>query len=170
MESVIKNILPSIIDERTKVLIVGSMPGAISLEKQQYYGNERNHFWRILGLLLEAEVPKCYEDKISLLRQHQIGLWDVIESCERQGSLDSAIKKEVPNDFISTLKENKQIELIMFNGGKAFTTFKKHFKMEDWPHIRFEKMPSTSPVPGRNVKSFDEKVACWSSVLTVLKK
>lgn len=170
MEPIIKNKLPAIINEKTTVLILGSMPGKISLEKQQYYGNERNHFWKIIAQLLNEDLPVSYEERIELLKSYNIGVWDVIQSCERQGSLDSAIKKEIPNHFEEVLNKYHQIELIVFNGGKAYTTFKKYFNMEQWPQIRFVKMPSTSPVPGRNVKSFDEKVECWSEILIVLKK
>lgn len=169
MASIIQNVLPAIIDERTKVLILGSMPGEISLVKQQYYGNERNHFWRIISMLFEQELPVAYEDKLQLAKQYNIGLWDVIQSCERQGSLDSAIKKEVPNNLKAIIEQHQQIELVLFNGGKAYTTFKKYFKEADFPQIRFVKMPSTSPVPGRNVKSFDEKLVCWREILTVHK-
>lgn len=166
MTSIIKNILPAIVDNQTKVLILGSMPGEVSLVKQQYYGNERNHFWRIISTLFEQEIPSDYEGKIYLAKQHEIGLWDVIQCCERQGSLDSAIKKEVPNNLPALFERYQQIELVVFNGGKAYTTFKKYFKMSDFPQIRFVKMPSTSPVPGRNVKSFDGKLVCWSEILT----
>lgn len=168
MSKTIKNILPPIMDESVKVLIVGSMPGAISLEKQQYYGNKRNHFWPIMQVLFQVEISENYAERIAFIRQQRIGLWDVIQSCERQGSLDSAIKKEVPNDFTSFLEQYPQLELIVFNGGKAYTTFKKYFNVNSWPSIRFEKLPSTSPVPGRNVKSFEEKLLCWREILTVL--
>lgn len=169
MAPIIKNILPAIVDEQTKVLILGSMPGEISLVKQQYYGNERNHFWRIISALFEREIPSDYDGKIQLAKMYGIGLWDVIESCERQGSLDSAIKKEVPNNLKDIFEQYQQIELVLFNGGKAFTTFKKYFNMADFPQIRFMKMPSTSPVPGRNVKSYDEKLVCWREILTIHK-
>lgn len=163
----IENVLKPIVDDATKVLILGSMPGAISLQKQQYYGNERNHFWGIISALFEQDIPESYEGKLALLKKYHIGLWDTIESCERKGSLDAAIKNEVPNDFHTLFSRYPQIELVLFNGGKAEMVFKKHMDKAHWPTIRFEKMPSTSPVPGRNVKSFEEKIISWQEILTV---
>lgn len=157
----IQNVLPPIVDDKTYVLVIGSMPGKLSLEKQQYYGNPRNHFWAIIGKLLATDIPENYNEKIRLLRQHRIGLWDSIKSCERKGSLDATIKNEVPNDFAALFKKYPQIKLILFNGGKSFEVFKKHVGLETLENRAYEKMPSTSPIPGKNIKSFDEKVEVW---------
>lgn len=167
MES-IENVLSPIVDENTKVLIVGSMPGKQSLEKQQYYGNPRNHFWAIMGQLLAKDIPESYPEKIKLLRASQIGLWDSIESCERKGSLDATIKNEVPNDFIALFQQYPQIQLVLFNGGKSFEVFKKHVGLDVLENRVYEKMPSTSPIPGKNIKSFDEKVEAWGILLKYL--
>ena len=83
------------------------MPGRQSLEKQQYYGNPRNHFWPIIGELLEIAIPNEYTERIALLN-NAIGLWDTIATCEREGSLDAAIRNEKPNDF-QTLLNNTLI-------------------------------------------------------------
>lgn len=88
----IKNVLLPVVNSSTKVLIVGSMPGKQSLEKQQYYGNPRNHFWPIISELLETTIPDEYAKRIALLENNSIGLWDTIEACEREGSLDAAIR------------------------------------------------------------------------------
>lgn len=168
MES-IQNVLPPIVDENTKVLIVGSMPGKQSLEKQQYYGNPRNHFWAIIATLLATEIPESYPEKITLLRANQIGLWDSIESCERKGSLDATIKNEVPNDFAALFKQYPQIQFVLFNGGKSFDVFKKRVGLDVLENRSYEKMPSTSPIPGKNIKSFDEKVATWSILKKMIK-
>ncbi|MGN7477822.1 DNA-deoxyinosine glycosylase [Solibacillus silvestris] len=164
----IQNILPAIVDEKTTVLIIGSMPGKQSLEKQQYYGNPRNHFWSIIGELLAVEIPENYSEKIALLRSHKIGLWDSIESCERKGSLDATIKNEIPNDFQALFKKYPQIKLVLFNGGKSFDVFKKHVGLDVLENRAYGKMPSTSPIPGKNIKSFDEKVEAWRIMLNYL--
>ena len=161
----INNVLAPVIDEQTKVLIVGSMPGKISLEKQQYYGNERNHFWGIMSHILQQDVPSTYDEKIAWLLDNQIGLWDAIASCERIGSLDSAIKQEVPNDFEQLLVRYPNVERIVFNGGKAERVFLKYFKHTFSEQVSYMLMPSTSPVPGKNVKSFEEKVICWQQII-----
>ena len=160
----IENILPPVVDEQTKVLIVGSMPGVQSLEKQQYYGNPRNHFWGIIGDITGTNVPEQYEERLALVKKHRIGLWDVIRECERAGSLDSNIKNEIPNDFGALFEQYPQIEAIFFNGAKAYDVFKKKLGFELLAEREYYKMPSTSPVPGRNIKTFEEKVEVWSAL------
>ena len=157
----IQNILPPIVAANTSVLIVGSMPSKQSLDKQQYYGNPRNHFWPIIGTLLQMDIPENYDKRIAILLAHNMGLWDSIASCERKGSLDATIKNEVPNDFQGLFQKYPQIELVLFNGGKSFDVFKKHVGLDVLADRAYEKMPSTSPIPGKNIKSFEEKVQAW---------
>lgn len=164
----IQNILPPIVDANTRVLIVGSMPSKQSLEKQQYYGNPRNHFWPIIGALLQMEIPENYDKRIAILCAHNIGLWDSIASCERKGSLDATIKNEVPNDFQGFFQKYPQIQLVLFNGGKSFDVFKKLVGLDVLASRAYEKMPSTSPIPGKNIKSFDEKVQAWQMMKTYM--
>lgn len=168
MASEIKNVLLPIVDSSTRVLIVGSMPGKQSLEKQQYYGNPRNHFWPIIGELLEIEIPYDYSGRITILKNHAIGLWDTIEACERIGSLDAAIRNEKPNDFQTLFENYPNIQLVLFNGAKAFEVFKKHIGLELLAGRAYKKMPSTSPIPGKNIKSFAEKVEDWRIMLSYL--
>ena len=168
MTNNLTNVLPPIVDATTKVLIVGSMPGKQSLEKQQYYGNPRNHFWPIVGEILEIDVPTDYEERIELLRSHGIGLWDTIASCERKGSLDVTIRNEKPNDFKALFKRYPNIKLLLFNGTKAFDVFKKHIGFEVLADRVFKKMPSTSPIPGKNIKSFEGKLEDWRVIASYL--
>ena len=168
MASEIKNVLLPIVDSSTRVLIVGSMPGKQSLEKQQYYGNPRNHFWPIIGELLEIEIPHDYSGRIAILKNHAIGLWDTIETCERIGSLDAAIRNEKPNDFQTLFENYPNIQLVLFNGAKAFEVFKKHIGLELLAGRAYKKMPSTSPIPGKNIKSIAEKVEDWRIMLSYL--
>lgn len=160
----IENILPAVVDSHTRVLIVGSMPGVQSLEKQQYYGNPRNHFWSIIATLTNSEVPETYEQRLALVKKYHIGLWDVIKSCERQGSLDSNIKHEVPNDFKKLFEIYPNIEAVAFNGTKAFAVFKKHVGLEVLQGRVVFQMPSTSPVPGRFNKTKEQKQEIWSQI------
>ncbi|WP_332646539.1 DNA-deoxyinosine glycosylase [Lysinibacillus sp. 54212] len=158
----VENILPPVVDEHTRVLIVGSMPGVQSLEKQQYYGNPRNHFWGIIAELLQKEIPTNYSARLRLLRDHGIGLWDVIRECEREGSLDSNIRNEIPNDFQALFNRYPQIGAVLFNGTKAHDVFKKKLGFEILGARAYFKMPSTSPVPGKNIKTFEQKVEAWN--------
>lgn len=157
----INNILPPVVDANTRVLIVGSMPSVQSLEKQQYYGNARNHFWPLVGEIIGQDIPDEYPARLELLKEHSIGLWDTIQSCDRQGSLDATIRNEIPNDFEWLFTVYPQIQAIFFNGGKSFDVFKKHIGLSILAGRDYEKMPSTSPIPGKNIKSFEEKVEAW---------
>ena len=168
MTNKLTNVLPPIVDTSTKVLVVGSMPGKQSLDKQQYYGNPRNHFWPIIGEILKVEVPTDYGERIELLREHDIGLWDTIASCERKGSLDATIRNEKPNDFHALFEQYPNIRLLIFNGSKAFDVFKKHIGLEVLANRSYKKMPSTSPIPGKNIKSFEEKLEDWRVIGTYL--
>ncbi|WP_339228927.1 DNA-deoxyinosine glycosylase [Oceanobacillus sp. FSL K6-2867] len=156
---------PPVLPKNPKVLILGSMPGKVSLEKAEYYGNPRNHFWPILFELFQAAPVKEYDKKIAFIKEHGIALWDSIGSCYREGSLDSNIIDEIPNDIIGLLREYPTIRLIACNGTKSYTTFKKNFKPADLGEVQVIKLPSTSPIPGRYTKSFQGKVASWSEIL-----
>ena len=107
------------IDKDCRALILGSMPGVKSLEAQQYYAHPQNRFWPMMAHLLGEELPSAYEEKLAMLLRHHIALWDSIGSCEREGSLDSAIRNEQGNDFAALLQEYPGIRAIYFNGGKS---------------------------------------------------
>jgi hypoxanthine-DNA glycosylase len=154
-----------IISPGAKVLILGSMPGRQSLDSQQYYAHPRNHFWPIISELLNRDVTSLsYDDKCKFLKKNNIALWDVIATCEREGSLDSAIRNEEMNDLDLLIKNYPTIQWIGLNGTKAYNSFQKYLKKQSIPCIPYTKLPSTSPVPGKNVKSFTEKVASWQVV------
>lgn len=156
--------LSPIINQNSRVLILGSMPGKESLAKKQYYANKRNQFWRIIFPILELDIPSDYQKRIAALSKHKIALWDVINVCERVGSLDSKIKNEEPNDILNLLKTYPSISFIAFNGNKAFDVFKKHIGLESLFEIEFKILPSTSPTPGKYVKSIEEKIKDWSII------
>lgn len=160
--------LAPIIDINAKVLILGSMPGKESLRMQQYYHNKRNHFWKIIFTLLNEEFTDDYETRKAIIKKHHIALWDVIKECERDGSLDSEIRNEVVNDFESLLATYPTIKLIGLNGTKAYQLFKKYIAKQLNPEIEMIKLPSTSPTPGKNVKSYEEKLQAWSLLKTYL--
>lgn len=148
-----------------KVLILGSMPGGISLEKKQYYGNPRNHFWDILFKLFDQEPILDYDEKIEFVKRQQIALWDTIGFCYRKGSLDANIVDEQPNDIVRMLNDYPSIRLIACNGGKSYKTFRKNFNVDQVDVI---KLPSTSPIPGRYTKTFNGKVEEWERILDYL--
>ncbi|MFD1169811.1 MULTISPECIES: DNA-deoxyinosine glycosylase [Oceanobacillus] len=156
---------PPVLPDEPRVLILGSMPSVKSLEEQQYYGNPRNHFWPILFALFQENKIDNYDDRIDFVKKHGIALWDAIAACYREGSLDSSIKDAEANDIAGLLERYPTIRFIGCNGTKAFDTFKKHFDFTQFPDVHVKKLPSTSPIPGRFTKTFDEKVESWSIIL-----
>jgi hypoxanthine-DNA glycosylase len=155
---------PPIIDHDTQVLLLGSMPGVESLRQHQYYAHPRNQFWDILYTLFAEEKAAGYAERIAFLKAHQIGLWDVLYSCYRQGSLDANIKQEQPNDLATLLRDHPQIRFVGFNGAKALQSFKKMIGLDALSGIAYQQLPSTSPIPGRNIKTFAEKVCVWEII------
>lgn len=157
-----------VVNENSKVLILGSMPSIKSLEHQQYYAHPQNRFWPLMAKLLNyQETPADYNDRLQMLLTHKIALWDSLCACEREGSLDSAIEKEVPNDFTAFLKQYPQIKTICFNGGKSQQAFKKYNKnLLKNSAYTFYAMPSTSPANARfRLEMLAEK---WQIILTAL--
>ena len=149
-----------------KVLILGSIPGVKSLEMQAYYAHPRNSFWSIIGDFLG--VPLTSEDwstRYQCLKDHHIALWDVIQQCERPGSLDSAIRSDslVANDIDGLLRAHASIRKVLCNGATAWRLFHKHFPQ----HAGLvEKMPSTSPAYAS--LSVANKAAIWHAALTLI--
>ena len=154
--------LPPIVDKDSRILILGSLPGDISLAKQQYYGNPRNHFWSILSTVLGEEIPENYSARIAILSAHRIALWDVLRAAERPGSLDTGIRDRVPNDLRDLLFRYPNIRFILLNGSEAGKSFRHFFPDLDIPHAQVR---SSSPVPSRTANSLDEKSRQWSAAL-----
>ena len=136
------------------------MPSVQSLAANQYYGNPRNAFWKIIFILFNTPFSTDYEQRKNVLLENQIALWDVLEACVRPGSLDSSIEQEVPNDFNSFLKTHPNIKHIYFNGQKAAAYFKKYIKLEN--DYQLTTLPSTSPANAG--KSFEAKLKEWSVI------
>ena len=142
--------LPPLHGARANALILGSFPSPKSREQGFFYGHKQNRFWPMMAHLLGEALPSAYEEKLAMLLRHHIALWDSIGSCEREGSLDSAIRNEQGNDFAALLQEYPGIRAIYFNGGKSAQAFKRYNKaLLARPDIAFHAMPSTSPANAR---------------------
>ncbi len=159
----IKSLAP-IIDENAKILILGSIPGKQSLEKQEYYGNARNAFWKLMFEIHHTEHIDDYQRRVEFLNENNIAVWDVIESCDRKGSLDSNIKDEKPNNFEQLFANHPNIKHVFFNGAKAFDVFKKKIGFDISDSISFTKLTSTSPA---NTITFDLKLEQWKVIVDV---
>ena len=149
-----------IASQSATILILGTMPGTKSLEINQYYGHNQNNFWKFMFTILKEDFSNDYEVRKSLLHKNNIALWDVLQFCERVGSLDSAIKKEIPNDFETFLKDHPNIKTILFNGQKAASFFKKHVHLKK--SYQLITLPSTSPANAS--KSLDFKLNEWKII------
>ena len=161
-----KSFLPNI-DDKSEILILGSMPGIKSLEEQQYYAHPQNRFWKLIGMFCNIDnLPELnYQDKLQILLKNKIALWDVIQSCNRDGSLDSNIQNELPNDIPELLKRFPKIKVICLNGNKSYSAFKKYFPklLEKY---KCYKLPSTSPANARY--KLDNLYNEWSATLSIV--
>jgi len=156
----LKHTFEPIYDKNSKVLILGSFPSVKSRENNFYYGHPQNRFWKVLAQIFEVEVPQSIEEKKTFLLEHNIAVWDVIESCTIIGSSDSSIKDVVVNDFSKVL-ENSSVERIYVNGGKAYELY--HRYAEKQTGIPAIKLPSTSPANA--VWNLDRLCSEWKAII-----
>ncbi|MCR5816968.1 MAG: DNA-deoxyinosine glycosylase [Ruminococcus sp.] len=128
--------------KNSRVLILGSFPSVKSREAKFFYSHPQNRFWRVLARLFDEPIPESVADKKKLLITHHIALWDVIKSCEIEGSSDTSISDVTPND-ISVILGTADIAAIFCNGTKAYELYNRHIK----PIVKTSalKLPSTSP-------------------------
>ena len=150
--------LAPVLDADVRILVLGSFPGAASLTAGQYYAHPRNQFWSLLAALTgEDMVTIPYPARLDLLRKHRIGLWDVFGECEREGSLDSSIRK--PNDFERLRRLCPELAVVGFNG-QASGKFAPLFAAQGY---RTVVLPSTSPAHA--AMSFDAKLEKWKQLM-----
>lgn len=151
---------PPFIYHQSKILILGSIPGVKSLEKQQYYAHPQNKFWKIIFELFQEEFTEDYAKRITVLKKNHIAIWDVIDSCERKGSLDSEIKNEEANQIPELLEQYPNIKAIFCNGGKSYKNLQKLLGKNF--RIPIYLLPSTSPL---HTISFERKFEDWKMIL-----
>ncbi len=144
-------------------LILGSMPGIASLEAGHYYAHPRNAFWSIMGALFGAGPDLPYTERLARLKAEGVAVWDVLQACEREGSLDSNIRSEVPNDFAGFFAAHPAIRCVGLNGGKAAASFRKHAAHSLPASAVAHILPSTSPAHA--ARGLEEKCALWRVAL-----
>lgn len=158
---------PPVVDDRSRCLVLGSMPGVASLQLHQYYGNARNYFWPILYALHGVPaVDARYEDRLAFALAHGFALWDTIASCVRPGSLDSDIRDLLPNDVPELLRAYPGISVIACNGAKSHGELMRHFGAT--PEVRARtvlRLPSTSPIPTPKYRGLEDRLAAWRELL-----
>jgi hypoxanthine-DNA glycosylase len=150
--------LAPVVDAGTRVLILGSFPGTASLAARQYYAHPRNHFWPIVGALLDEPLAAMpYVERLARLRQHGVGLWDVIVACHRPGSSDAAIREARHGEVARVRRVASALAVVAFNGNTAAS--REHV----WAAAGYATLglPSTSPA---HTRPFDEKLAAWRAL------
>ncbi len=157
--------LGPIVWPNSRILILGSLPGDESLRLQQYYANPRNQFWTILAGIYGEALEADYTRRLSFLKDRCIALWDVVQRADRTGSLDSSIRNATTNDFAQLLARTPALRTIAFNGGTAARMFERDVRNGIDPKrmqsIEIVPLPSTSPIPGRNVLTLAQKIEKW---------
>jgi len=162
---------PALAARTPRVLILGSMPGAASLAAGQYYAHPQNRFWPLMGALIGAGPGLAYEQRCRRLVDSGLALWDVLASCEREGSLDSAIRDDTAqaNDFGTLLARHPTIAMVLFNGSKAEASFRRFvvptLTAADGAAaaLDYRRLPSTSPANAS--QSAQYKLAAWREAL-----
>lgn len=154
---------PPISSPSAQVLILGSLPGRLSLERGEYYANPQNAFWKLVGARI-PELPADYAGRVRALIEHRIALWDVLAAATRSGSLDADIADDaIPNNFRAFFHSHPHIRLIGFNGGTAAKLYRRHVlrTLSDQQRaIVRQTLPSTSGAHAG--LTFTGKVARWS--------
>jgi len=148
---------PPVYREDARLLILGSMPSVESLRQSFYYAHPRNAFWRIIPDVLGEDAPHTVEEKEEMLIRHRIALWDTVGSCERSGSLDSAIRCAEANDFDMLFAACPNIRHIFFNGAAAQQLFIRMVGTDE-AKFKYIRLPSTSPA---YTLSYEKKLIAW---------
>jgi hypoxanthine-DNA glycosylase len=154
--------LSPLLSASTRLLVLGSFPGAVSLATQRYYGHPQNHFWKILRAIWvdhpAAVAAGDYAASTRWMLSKGVGLWDVYAACEREGSLDSAIRHAQVNDLASLRLRYPSLQAIAHNGGESF----KHAQYSAALGLPVCRLPSTSAANAS--WSFERKLAAWQAV------
>ena len=163
---------PPIADNQAHTVILGSMPSVKSLAQQQYYAHPRNAFWPIMCAILNMDISWDYNKRCQHLINNHIAIWDSIQACQRQGSLDQQIKTDsiIANDFKQFFAEHPHINALFFNGAKAEQVFKSYVLPaldKKQSQISRYRLPSTSPAHA--AMTFEQKYHIWNQALAINK-
>ncbi|WP_165040865.1 DNA-deoxyinosine glycosylase [Dysgonomonas sp. ZJ709] len=156
---------PPIVDSNSRILLLGTMPSEESLRKQEYYGHKSNQFWKILFTLFAQPFSIDYKERVALLIENRIALWDVLCSCEGQGSADTNIKNGQPNNFALFLSAHPHITHIFFTSKKAEEFYRKYIGFDN--NKVYLTLPSPSPANAGT--PLVQKIEKWKVIFSVLK-
>lgn len=160
-----KRCFDPVVDHRTRLLVLGSLPGDKSLAVQEYYGNPQNKFWALMSEVIDFDlVPLAYNARLEALLAHGVGLWDVVAEAHRKGSLDIHIKERNDNDLLGLLARLPNIKAIAFNGGTAGRLGLKVLG-DAAAGYHIAELPSSSPA---HTLRYADKARQWQALRAVL--
>ena len=156
---------PPVTRADTRLLVLGSLPGAVSLERSQYYAHPRNHFWRLMGAVIGRElVPLEYEARLDALLEAGVGLWDTVAAATRKGSLDADIRLHAASDLAALVATLPKLGAIAFNGGTSAKIGRRQLPATTLDLID---LPSSSPA---YTIRFEEKLRSWLRLRAYLRQ
>ena len=151
-----------VVDARTRVLVLGSLPGEASLAQAQYYAHRQNRFWHLIGDVIGEPLPGMeYEARLQALLDHRVGLWDVIAQAKREGSLDSRIRDHATNDLAALVAGLPDLVAVAFNGGTAAKIGMQALAQSPMT-LDLVKLPSSSPAYA--AVPYAEKLRAWEAL------
>lgn len=155
---------PPVVNGETRLLVLGSLPGAVSLARQRYYAHPRNHFWLLIGAAIGLDlVPLDYEARLDALLEAGVGLWDTVGSARRKGSLDGNIQLEQANDLAPLVATLPLLRAVAFNGGKSASIGRR--QLAGRPDLTLVDLPSSSPA---YTLSLGDKRKAWLELRSFL--
>ncbi|HLX02149.1 MAG TPA: DNA-deoxyinosine glycosylase [Trinickia sp.] len=158
----VKRCFPPVVDRNTRVLVLGSLPGDVSLAHNQYYAHKQNRFWALVGDVIRVDlVAMDYSTRLETLLQHRVGLWDVVAEARRVGSLDSSIRDHAHNDLVALVDTLPNLVAIAFNGGTAEKIGMRSLD-ETAGRYRLIRLPSSSPAYA--AVPYDVKRCAWAAL------
>lgn len=154
-----KSSFAPIADARARLLVLGTLPGELSLKKGQYYGNPQNQFWRLMGAALGRDLPGAYEARLEALQGAGVALWDVVASAVRPGSLDAQIREHQPNALAAFIGTLPRLQAVAFNGKTAAAIGSRALSGVDG--LELIALPSSSPA---HTLAFARKAEAWTAL------
>jgi len=161
-----KRCFDPVVDAHTRVLVLGSLPGEVSLIHQQYYAHKQNKFWLLVGEVINEDLAgMAYDDRLGTLLAHRIGLWDVVAQAQRIGSLDSRIRNPASNDLVALVRTLPELAAIAFNGATAVKIGAKALGTSAG-HYDLLQLPSSSPAHA--AVPYAAKLVAWQRMRAYL--
>jgi hypoxanthine-DNA glycosylase len=155
---------PMVADARTRLLMLGSLPGRASLAASRYYAHPQNQFWSLMSRVVGCDLlPLAYEERLDALRRARVGLWDMIASARRRGSLDGAIRDAEPRDLVGAIADLPDLRAIAFNGATAYRLGVR--QLGPAPRLPLILLPSSSPAHAVGLASKQQR---WDALAAYL--